>query len=168
MESTYRVRNADGSEYGPVELDALRQWAIQGRIATSAMIVPEGGGEGEPAGAHPAIASILSAPPTVRGSVPEAPRGDATGGLIPYKNPPALTAYYVGICAWIGLLVPPLGVIVGVVAVVLGIKGLRLRAREPEVKGSIHAWVGILSGGLVALLGLVITVIIAVSMITGA
>jgi hypothetical protein len=75
------------------------------------------------------------------------PGGDATGGLIPYKNPPALAAYYLGIVA----LIPLLGLPFGVLAVALGILGLRKRARQPEVKGSIHAWIGIVLGTLCTL-----------------
>jgi hypothetical protein len=71
-------------------------------------------------------------------------QGDATGGLIPYKNGPALAAYYIGIGS---LLCCPAGII----AVVLGIMGLQKRAREPEVKGSVHAWIGIILGSITTL-----------------
>jgi hypothetical protein len=69
--------------------------------------------------------------------------GDATGGIIPYKNAPALIAYYTGI---VSLLCCFFGLPVGVIAVVLGVMGLQKRARQPEVKGSIHAWIGIVCG----------------------
>jgi hypothetical protein len=64
--------------------------------------------------------------------------------VIPYKNPPALTAYYLGLFS----LFPFLGAVLGVVAVVLGIMGLRKKRETPEVKGSVHAWVGIGCGSL--------------------
>ncbi len=168
MDETYTVQGADGTEYGPVEIDALRQWAIQGRIAPNAMIVPQGGGDGAPASAHPVIGPIINAPPTVRGAIPPETTGDATGGLIPYKNPPALAAYYVGIGSLVALILFPLGLVVGPIAVVLGIKGLRRRKREPEVKGAAHAWAGIVIGGLVALITLGVIVLIGVSMLAGA
>lgn len=72
-------------------------------------------------------------------------QGDATGGVIPYKNVPALSAYYIGI---VSLLCCFVGLPVGIVAVVLGIMGLQKRARQPEVKGSVHAWIGIVCGVL--------------------
>jgi len=75
--------------------------------------------------------------------------GDATGGIIPYKNPQALAAYYIGI---VSLLCCFAGLPVGIIAVVLGIMGLQKRARQPEVKGSVHAWIGIVCG-VVATLG---------------
>ena len=70
------------------------------------------------------------------------PEGDATGGVIPYKNAPALIAYYTGLAS----IIPVLGMLLGPIAFVLGIMGLRKRKREPEVKGSVHAWIGIVLG----------------------
>ena len=72
--------------------------------------------------------------------------GDATGGVIPYKNPCALTAYYLGIVA----LLPVVGMPFGVASLVLGIIGLQRRAKNPVVKGSVHAIIGIV-GGLLSL-----------------
>lgn len=65
--------------------------------------------------------------------------------LIPYKNKPALIGYYLGILG----LVPILGFPCAVVALILGIKGLQNRAANPQVRGAVHAWIGILLGGLV-------------------
>jgi hypothetical protein len=70
---------------------------------------------------------------------PFAAQGDATGGVIPYKNPQALIAYYLGIAS--GL--PIIGLPLGIAAFVLGILGLRARQRNPVIKGSIHAGIGI-------------------------
>jgi hypothetical protein len=72
----------------------------------------------------------------------DAPAGDGTGGIIPYRNMPALLAYYFGIFS---VLFGPLS---GVPAVVLGIVGLQKRKQEPHVKGSVHAWIGIGCGAL--------------------
>ena len=74
--------------------------------------------------------------------------GDGTGGLIPFKNPKALISYYLGIFS--GL--PVIGLPIGVAAFILGIMGLRDRARNPIIKGSIHAGIGIGCGGFFALL----------------
>lgn len=74
--------------------------------------------------------------------------GDATGGVIPYKNPKALIAYYLGIVS--GL--PLIGFPFGVAAFVLGVMGLRARKANPAIKGSVHAWIGIGCGGLFMLL----------------
>ena len=85
-------------------------------------------------------------------------QGDATGGVIPYKNAPALVAYYLGLFS----IFPVLGLLLGLAAVPLGIAGLRKKKAEPWVKGSVHAWVGIGCGGLGILVwgGLLILVLL--------
>lgn len=69
-------------------------------------------------------------------------QGDATGGLIPYKNVPALIGYYLGVAA----LIPCIGIPFGIAAIVLGILGLQKKKREPHVKGTAHAIVAIVLG----------------------
>jgi len=105
----------------------------------------------------------IDSPPTIPmppTAAPPAPteQGDATGGIIPYKNPHALVAYYLGIFS----LIPFLGFILGCVAVPLGISGLRKRKKHPAIRGAVHAWIGIVFGGgsvAVHLLVIVLTVI---------
>lgn len=73
---------------------------------------------------------------------------DSTGGIIPYKNPHALIAYYLGLFS----LFPLLGFFLAVPALVLGIMGLRNRSRNPKIRGAAHAWIGIIMGGLMTFL----------------
>ena len=73
--------------------------------------------------------------------------GDTTGGIIPYKNPHALIAYYLGIVS--GL--PGIGLPFGIAAFILGLKGLKARKQNPAIKGSVHAAIGIGCGGLFSL-----------------
>jgi hypothetical protein len=68
---------------------------------------------------------------------------NSMGGLIPYKNAPALWAYYLGIFA----IIPFLGAPLGLAAAITGFIGLGRARENPEVKGKVHAWVGILAGG---------------------
>ena len=82
-----------------------------------------------------------SAPPTGAGA-PTAP--DVVEIFVPYRNPNALAAYYVGLFAFI----PFLGAIIGVAAFVLGLRGLKLARAHPEARGASHAWVGIVLGGI--------------------
>lgn len=59
--------------------------------------------------------------------------------LIPSKNTQALIAYYLGVFSlviWI----------LGVPAFILGLKGLMRAKVDPNAKGKIHAWVGIVLG----------------------
>ena len=79
---------------------------------------------------------------------PNGQQGDATGGIIPYKNPKALIAYYLGIVS--GL--PIIGFPFGIAAFILGVMGLRDRQKNPIIKGSIHAGIGIGCGGIFAIL----------------
>src|SRR5262245_5128056 len=73
--------------------------------------------------------------------------GDATGGLIPYKNGMALASYYTGVFG----LIPCLGLILAPIALVLGILGLGYAKKHPTARGKAHAWVGIVLGMLVLL-----------------
>jgi hypothetical protein len=70
--------------------------------------------------------------------------GDATGGLIPYKNPTALIGYYCGVFG----LIPILGFILAPTACVLGILGLRYVNRHPTAKGTGHAVTALVLGGI--------------------
>ncbi|MCY2964842.1 MAG: hypothetical protein NT069_14595 [Planctomycetota bacterium] len=73
-------------------------------------------------------------------------KGDSTGGLIPYKNAPALIAYYCGLFSIFPCF--PLGW----VAFIMGIKGLKKVKEEPQVRGTVHAWIGVIMGGLFGLI----------------
>ncbi len=73
---------------------------------------------------------------------------DSTGGIIPYKNPHALIAYYLGLFS----LLPCVGIALAIPALILGVIGLRNRNRNPQIRGSVHAWIGIVMGSLMTLL----------------
>ena len=89
---------------------------------------------------------------------------DAVATIIPFRNGWALASYYTGVFSAI----PCLGAITGPVAVVLGIKGLRLASRNPNSKGKVHAWVGIITGAVFGLLYLGLVGITIVGMIASA
>jgi len=114
---------------------------------------------GNPYSGNPYSGPLASSvPPGMNPPMSSASQGDATGGLIPYKNPKALIAYYLGILS--GL--PLIGLPLGIAAFVLGIMGLRDRSRNPVIKGSIHAGIGIGCGLIFTILwGLVSIGIIA-------
>lgn len=97
----------------------------------------------------------------VQANFNQAPEGDATGGLIPYKNPFALTAYYLGLFS----LFPVVGLALAIPAFVFGIMGLRKRKLQPEIKGAVHAWIGIVMGGLMTLVWGAVTVLIVATVI---
>ena len=72
---------------------------------------------------------------------------DATGGVIPYKNKFALTSYYLGIFS----LIPVIGLLLGLLAIIFGFLGWRDYRRNPKLRGQVHCWVGIIIGTLVVL-----------------
>ncbi len=72
--------------------------------------------------------------------------GDATGGLIPYKNGKALAAYYCGVFGFVACVLG-LGVF-GVVPIILGFLGLSHAKRYPESRGQGHAITGIILGSI--------------------
>ena len=84
--------------------------------------------------------------------------GGGMNSLIPYKNPKALIAYYLGVFA----LIPCVGVLLGVASIVLGVLGLKYRTTHPTAGGTGHAWAGIILGSLVLLGHVVAGIVIAV------
>ncbi len=117
--------------------------------------------------AQPPSASPYAAPGEVSAATPQYrnpnEEGDATGGVIPYKNPKALIAYYLGILSGLPLIGFPLGI----AAFVLGIQGLQARKRNPAIKGSVHAGIGIGCGGIFTLLWGAVIILIIVAMVGG-
>jgi hypothetical protein len=65
--------------------------------------------------------------------------------LVPYKNASAVWAYYLGVFS----LIPCIGVLLAIAAIVMGALGLGNATKHPEAKGKVHAWVGIILGMLV-------------------
>ena len=126
--------------------------ACQAEIKDFSTVCPKCGGDPN-ANPYQAPAVAKSAPST---------ETDATGGMIPYKNPKALIAYYLGIFSFI----PLLGLFLAVPAFVLGILGLRDRNRNPAIKGSVHAGIGIGCGGFFILVWGISIVMIIIGIIT--
>src|SRR4051794_16947944 len=94
------------------------------------------------------------------GPIPE--RGDETGGIIPYKNPYALIAYYTGILTLLCCITP---IPLGIAPLVLGIIGLQKRAANPIIKGSVHAWIGIVLGGISAIFSVIVAILIVIGLL---
>ena len=59
--------------------------------------------------------------------------------MIPYKNPPALIAYYLGVFS---IVVP----FMGIASIVLGVIGISKHKRNPLVRGMGHAITGVVLG----------------------
>jgi hypothetical protein len=157
MAGAFYVRFEDGTQYGPAPIEQVVQWAREGRLRRPSMLAPaDDSSPPMPAASHPMLAPILRAPPTIAGPLP-APEGSA---LIPARNPPALIGYYTAVFS----LVPLFALLLGPIAIGLGIAGWKKYRREPRVKGAAHAWVAIIVGTLTSLVnwGAAILTLIAV------
>lgn len=107
------------------------------------------GPAGQGVGPEPAPGPAMAGSPPLSIAPPPAPvTGDDTGGIIPYKNGPALVGYYLGVFS----LIPCLGLPLGIAAIPLGIAGLRKRRVQPVIKGGAHAWIAIVLGSISVLL----------------
>jgi hypothetical protein len=151
-----------GQQQGPFTLDQVNASIASGAIAPAATLAwYEGCAQWMPLSSIPGIITPAgpagAPPPPLRYYQPGGPTGDATAGLIPYKNPHALTAYYLGIFS----IIPTLGLVLSLPALILGIVGLKKRKANPIIKGAAHAWVGIGLGSFslayhLAIVGLII------------
>ena len=123
--------------FGPYALEEIRRFAAEGSLLPTDLAWAPG-----------------SQVPVTVGSLVQGAQSDNTGGMIPYKNPSALTGYYLAVAS----LIPCIGIFTGIAALVLGIKGLKRAKREPWVKGTVHAWIGIILGGGMALIWLLVAI----------
>ncbi len=58
----YKIIGGDKKEYGPVEMEVLREWLVQGRVNAQTLIKPEGGGDWQPLSAYPELAELTGVP----------------------------------------------------------------------------------------------------------
>ena len=106
-------------------------------------------------------------PPNTPSSPPPSSGDEPVSYVIPYQNVPALIAYYLGVFS-ISACIPFLGIIgvgMGIAALVLGIRGLKHAAANPQAHGRVHAWIGIIGGTIFALGGIVINIGVITAML---
>jgi len=143
-----------GEEIGPVPPSVIRERVADGTIVATTSVRRE---DGDWTTAEH-VPGLLSGG-RVAGARNE---GDSTGGLIPYKNPHALIAYYLGLFS----LAPCIGLPLGIGGLVLGIIGLKKRRENPIIKGSVHAWIGIIMGGTMAVIWLIVSIAVGIAAAT--
>lgn len=90
------------------------------------------------------------------------PSDGGVSQIVPYRNPMALAAYYMGVFS----VIPVIGVILAIPAVIFGVKGLKFAKLNPQAQGKAHAWIGVIGGGVFGLLwlGLIATMAIVLLM----
>lgn len=139
----YVLIGPDGAETGPHDLGVLMNWASTGNLPGQARLVDPESGQGLAVQDVPELAHILrSQQSQIAGSK-----------LIPTRNGGALLAYYCGLFSCL----PVLGLILAIIALVGGIRGLRAYKADPSVYGKAHAIVGLACGSI----GLVINAFLA-------
>ncbi len=160
----YKIIGNDGNEYGPIDAAGLRTWISQGRVHSQSLVRAEDGGQWQPLQAYAEFASLAGMPPVAAPNIPARAKSDDTvATIIPYRNPQALIAYYLGIFS----LFPMLGFLLGAAAFILGIRGLMFVKRHPEAKGKVHAWIGIICGGLFGVIWLLVIGLMIIGFVSG-
>ena len=161
----YHIIGVDGQSRGPIDAATLTQWIAEGRANGQTKTCPEGGSEWKPLAYYPEFATALSqAPPAPPNISAHASAGDATGGLIPYKNKQALIGYYMAFGGLLIMCIPLIGFLYSIGTIWLGFKGLKNVKENPAVKGTAHAWIAII-GGVGELIVGIISIIWIIGMI---
>ncbi len=140
----YKIIGADGKEYGPASVEQIRQWLHEGRANFQSKVRLENQTEWQALGALPEFAADRAAIATSPPPIPPAGDGGVLSKIVPYRNGQALAAYYLAIFS----LIPCVGLLLGLAGFILGILGLRAAGRNPAIGGKVHAWIGIVLGGL--------------------
>jgi len=114
----YKIIGADGKEYGPIPLEILRRWIIEGRADARTRVRAEGTAEWRPLGEVPELSALLAGAPA-----PEAPSAGLPGAAAPKTNALAMAGMIMGIvaitcapCCCYGLPFNVLGIIFSAIA----------------------------------------------------
>lgn len=66
----FKILGSDGTEYGPVTTEQLRQWIREGRAGGQTQVKPEGAGGWMPLNTVPEFADVFRAPPLADAAAP--------------------------------------------------------------------------------------------------
>jgi len=146
----YHIIGGDDQKHGPVEEAKIREWIAEGRANAQSMACKVDESQWRQLLEFTEFASEFKTSTPVASSlaVPHQEAGDATGGIIPYKNKHALIGYYMSVGGLIMMCIPVIGIIYTISVVVLGVKGLKNAKANPQVKGQVHSWIAIIGGSL--------------------
>ena len=165
----YRIVGEDGKEYGPVSLEEIKRWLIEGRVNADTMVMPEGGSRwqklkefpelsgpaGQPSRAaeelvsSPSVALIVVGVLNILTGLIGAAFNMAGLNRIPFQagnappgfNPEMFRMFSGGIGAVFNLI----GVAVGVVVLLGALKMKKLESREWSMASAILAMIPCLS-----------------------
>jgi TM2 domain-containing membrane protein YozV len=86
----YKIIGADGQQYGPVNLQQMRQWIAENRLRAESLVQAEGSTEWKPLASFPEFAAeFKAAPPPIAGAPPFP---------TPTSNPRASNKIPAGVC----------------------------------------------------------------------
>ena len=150
MNANYKIIGEDGKEYGPATGDQLRQWIIEGRVASKTPVFVDGAKDWNFVGLLPEFAGCFGAsakPPTI--TPPR--RGASTAGQLAKTNSYAQAGMIFGIlsvtCCCCGF---PFGIL-GLVFSLIGLSQINANPQLHEGRGMAIA--GLILSGLSLLLG---------------
>ena len=138
----------DNQQQGPFSVDEINDRLRNGTVIASGTFAWYEGCPGWITLDRVPGVFMLNTPPVFQPDRQPETKSDATGGLIPYKNPYALVGYYLSIFS----MIPIVGIPLGVAGIICGIVGVRRRNRNPMMRGTAHAWFAILFSALVILI----------------
>ncbi|MDP6905299.1 MAG: GYF domain-containing protein [Verrucomicrobiota bacterium] len=146
----YHIIGGDDQKHGPVDEAKIREWITECRANAQSMACRVGENQWRRLSEFTEFAPEfgVSAPVAPPLAAPHQEQGDATGGIIPYKNKQALIGYYMSVGGLIMMCIPVIGLIYTISVVVLGVKGLKNAKSNPQVKGQVHSWIAIIGGSL--------------------
>jgi hypothetical protein len=126
----YKIIGADQKEYGPVSIEQLRQWVVEGRVNSQTQVLPEGATGWKLLGELPEFASASPVPVP---AMPAAPLPGSQGAE--QVNGPAIGLIVVAV----------LGVILQITSLIFNLVGASFlaNARMPN-----EAWVNMFSGAI--------------------
>ncbi len=67
---SFKIVGGDGKEYGPIDLEALQQWAREGRVAGVTQVWDSRTGNWQPAAQIVELAGVFTAPPPTPAAAP--------------------------------------------------------------------------------------------------
>ena len=150
MTSYYLSR--DGRQLGPFTEHELRTMLSSGQALLTDLACVVGDSNWKPLHTFPGFGGTTS---NVSGDA-------VVSTIIPYKNPPALIGYYLAVFS----LIPCVGLLLSIPAVILGAIGLKKAKEMPGSKGTGHAWTALILGSITTLLWAAAVVIWLISLST--
>ena len=146
----YKIIGGDGNEYGPVDLEQIKQWIQAGRAGAQTKVQPEGATEWKTLGEIPELAELLGqaqpggVPPTF---TPMPSVGAATGDAMQMVQGPS-----------IGLIVTAiLGVVYHIASVLMNLLGVTMGSFQMGRPGAeeMPQWIKAMAGGAGVVVGLI-------------